>query len=126
MESRKMRKMMMIGAALAALMGPAKADVYACRHLMGLLDMHAAAGKQADQAFQDFDARYGTDTIANDPQLMASAQRIIGEAKTEAQAFADAAEAALSNGCVSPAAEPKFRRWIAQARAVASELNPAN
>jgi hypothetical protein len=57
---------------------------------------------------------------------MASAERIIGEAKTEAQAFADVAEAALSKGCVSPAAEPKFRRWIDQARAVASKLNPAN
>jgi hypothetical protein len=118
----KMRKMMMIGAAVAALVGPAKADVYACRHLLSKMDMHAALGQQNSQAFSDFNKRYRTDTIANNPQLMATAKRLANDAEEEAATFADLGEFALADGCVSPADVPKFRQWINEARAMSNQL----
>lgn len=117
-----MKKMMMIGAALAALMGPAKADVYACRHLFEKLDMHTTAGQQAKEAFENFVSRYGLDTVANDPQLMATAKRLAGKSQQEAATFADLSEMVVSSGCVSANDAPKFRQWANQVRAVANGL----
>jgi hypothetical protein len=105
-----MKRMLMVGAAVAGLTGPAKADE--CGYLHAQWLERAAAAEQAQQAFLDFGNTYGSQLIARRPQLWAAAQRLEQQERSASAAAVATGQAMLADRCVARADLPRFRKFL--------------
>jgi hypothetical protein len=111
----KMKKILMIGAAIAALMGPARA-ADECGYLHAQWLERTAAAEQAMQTSLDFTNTYGAQLIARRSQLWAAAQRLEQQAQSTVAAATATGQAMLADNCVAPADLPRFRKLLAALR----------
>jgi hypothetical protein len=98
----------MVGAAIAALMGPARADE--CGYLHARLLERNAVMEQTSQAFLQFGQTYGDWAIAHSRGLWAAAQRLEQQARSASTAQLATARAMLADNCVAPGDLPGFRK----------------